>query len=386
MGAGMGGSGGLGAFFLNDLNSLFSSGEDGFLFYPQSDLTRQFLLSDGSTGTITTNADPVGLDLDNASWGSGTSLATVLAAATELLIAGSWTMSVVGGTSTAVESPAGTLTLTGDGTNMARGDQSFTTVIGKTYRLNFTAAGNTGPLSVGNGQGGAGLISATFALGQNTYYFVAAATTTWVRVSRTSVGTSVESAFSCKLVPGNHAIQATTTKRPLWTANAGKPYLLFDGVDDTLVSAFSPTAAMTMACAFNTPTISAMMIGGGDSAGNRRAFLSLDASGLLSGGWGTHTQTTIFGGADIRSTDHVGLLTADAATADLYLDGALIYSAASSGTGSGGTGAMALGSFNNGGTPASWSNAREYAALALNRRVNQGEIALITQAFMATYS
>jgi hypothetical protein len=119
----------------------------------------------------------------------------------ELLVPGSWSMSVAGGTSTATESPSGTLNLTGDGTNMARGDQSFATVVGRTYRLAETVATNAVAIDVGTSQGNNSIVNgATLSVGSNAYYFVATSTTTWVRMRRTSAGLAAVSAISCKEV------------------------------------------------------------------------------------------------------------------------------------------------------------------------------------------
>jgi len=367
------------------LASLFRAGEDGFLFYPMSDLTRLFLLSNGSTGNAAVDTDPIGLDLDNHGWGASDLTAT-LAVQSELLVPGSWSMSVAGGTSTATESPAGQLNLNGDGTNQARGDQSFTTVVGKTYRLSFTSATTGASADVGTTQGAANVTTVAGGIGATTFYFVAQSTTTWVRLRRTS-GLSTVTSISCKLVPGNHALQATTTRRPLYKTNSGKPYLSFDGSDDVLQSSFAPTAAMTMAIAFNSATDGGILMGGGNSTGNFRAYVAAVSGGKFAAGWGAQSSAVIQGGSGALNSDHVGLMTVDATSVDLWLDGALVYSQPPSGTGSGGGGVptVAIGGWNNGGTPSTWSAMRAYAALALNRRVTAAEITGITSLFQRTY-
>jgi len=372
------------------LLNLFRNGEDGFLFYPMSDLTRLFLLSNGSTGNAAVDTDPVGLDLDNHSWGDGVSLASVLAAATELLVPGSWTMSVVGGTSTATESPAGTLTLVPDGTNASRGDQSFTTVVGKTYRVIATVATSASAIQIGTAAGGTQNGTNTFNVGSNIFYFVATATTTYIRFIKTSAATSVISAISCKLVPGNHAPQATTTKRPLWNANGGKPYLAPDASDDALVTPFLPPAACTLAVACRFPATDAtgrVVIGGGSSAGSKRCFIGKnDTSGKAAVGWGSETLVTNSGfGADLGVADHVIILTGDAVTRDLWIDNALVDSRAPTGGPDGTGGGLALACFNNNGVQGQFMGGRLYSALALNRRVTPSEIAIITSQFQRTY-
>ena len=125
----------------------------------------------------------------------------VLSGLRNLIIPGAWTMSVAGGTSTAVESPPGTLTLTGDGTNQARGDQSIATVVGRTYQITGTVIGSlTIGCAVGTSQGGIQNLNANF-LGNvtTTQLFIATAATTWVRFSRTAaVAPAVITNISCR--------------------------------------------------------------------------------------------------------------------------------------------------------------------------------------------
>jgi hypothetical protein len=133
----------------------------------------------------------------------------------ELLVAGSWSLSINGGTGTATESPSGTLNLTGDATNPATADQSFSTVVGTVYRIGATVATNTASLSVGTTQGGTDNFTATVATGTPTataMTFVATATTTWVRFFKTQAAATVVSAISCKAV-----VETTVTVTSSWT-------------------------------------------------------------------------------------------------------------------------------------------------------------------------
>jgi len=132
--------------------------------------------------------------------------------------------------------------------------------------------------------------------------------------------------ISIKALPGNHATQATTTFKPK-SQTAG---LTYDGSDDRLVSTLSPTASGSIAARFNGSTAS-RVIAGSQPASDGRCFLALDASGKLAAGIGAQSTSTITGGADIRSEDHVGVVTWDGSTVKLYLDGTEIYSAAQSG-------------------------------------------------------
>lgn len=119
-----------------------------------------------------------------------------------LLTPGSWTMTQAGAT-TAVESPNGTLTITPDNTNDGSGDQSATTVIGRTYRLTATVATNAVLVDAGTAQGGTQLINEmSFAAGKTSVTFVATAATTWVRFHKTTTGATVITSIMLRLVPG----------------------------------------------------------------------------------------------------------------------------------------------------------------------------------------
>lgn len=124
--------------------------------------------------------------------------AIILGAKPNLLKAGLWALSVAGGTSTAVESPPGTITLTGDGTNQARADQSITTVIGVTYRVLANVAGQAAGLRVGNTQGSSALVNLGLNAGAASVTFVATAATTWVRFDRTGLSSTTVTSISLK--------------------------------------------------------------------------------------------------------------------------------------------------------------------------------------------
>lgn len=183
---------------------------------------------------------------------------------------------------------------------------------------------------------------------------------------------------------GNNSIQATAANRPLWKTNSGKPYLQFDGVNDILVSPFLPGAAVTLAMAFNNATTGGILMGGG-STPNNRAYLQIDGSGRLGGGFGSQAVGTIFGGSSTLNVNHVGILTANASAVTVYVDGSQVYTGASAGSPVGGTGTIGIGGFNNSNVPASWSNTRVFSVLGLNRVVTAAEVSLITTQFTSTY-
>jgi hypothetical protein len=85
----------------------------------------------------------------------------------------------------------GTLNLTGDGTNSAYADQSFTTVASQVYELTFTVTGQPADTRVSATQGNAELANFTPAVGTHTVKFTASGTTTWIRFRRTAALTAV---------------------------------------------------------------------------------------------------------------------------------------------------------------------------------------------------
>jgi hypothetical protein len=373
----------------SDLYRLFANGEDGFLFGNFGDLTRLFTTSQGLV-QVANDGDSVGLALEDSDWQRRT-LAAQLAQASDVL---GGTGSFASATGWLVDGSTG---VSGGKLNLT--NSGFATYAGASlvqnawYRCSFTidslTLGSASGISMrpGNNPGAVYTTPGTY-----TEYIQYTGATGAFDVSIVSrggfpVGAAVIDNFTVVPVAGNHGSQASGAARPFYKPNSGKPYLLFDGSDDTLRTPFLPPAALTMAVAFNSATGNAALIGGGDSATNRRAFMGLNSLGYLGGGWGTHSFANIVAtaGVDIRNSDRVGLMTADANSVDLYLDGALVYSGAPSGSPSGNTSPIALGCINNGGTPASFSAMRDYAALALNRRVTPAEIALITSRFRSTY-
>lgn len=357
---------------LSDLLQLFRGGEDGFLFYPQSDLTRLFLVSTGTTGNVAADADPTGLDLDNHAWASR-SYSQQVAQSTELVSNGGFA-SGTGWTAEAGWSiGAGVATCASGITNLY---QSGILTSGLYYLVTLDITAYTsGALAIIGGAAVSGLGSKSV--------IIKASSANLVLNSGSFVG-SIDN-VSAKLIAGNHGQQATSTKRPLWNANSGKPYLSYDGVDDFLSTPFVIGAAATLAASFYVTAADGELLGGGATTGNLRAFLGIDTTGKLCGAWGAQNQGVILGGSDVRNANHVGLITADATSVDLYLDGALIYTGAPSGSPSGNTNACYLGAWNNAGSVVGPLTGREYAALALNRRVTPAEIALITSKFQGAY-
>lgn len=365
------------------LFSLFANGEDGFLFGNWSELDELFTTSTGPIA-VAADADPVGLALDDRSWGVRT-LAQILGAQSNVAASG-YIMSVNGGTGSAVESPSGTLNLAGDGAKPATASKSIATVVGQTYRVVATMASNASACFIGTTQGGAEVANLSpSAVGLNVFQFTATATTSWLTFQKTGATPSVISAIEVRLIPGNHALQATTTQRPLWRANSGKPYFSFDGSDDIIKTPFNPTSAMTMAAAVrvNASAADQYVMGGGETATVARAYLGVQGTtNFARAVWGS---TSLFGAADITGSDHVLLATGNASTVSLWVDGVKVATATPTGAPGGATGAIGLGGINQNGTPSTWFAGRASAFLAVNRVVTDAEIGLITREMTKTY-
>ena len=216
---------------------LFANGEVGFWangFNPASN--RLFTSNNGIT-LATAAAQTVGLILDYSK---------ILEAGSELLVPASWSITQPAGT-TGTNSPEGTLTGTTNGTGAISFDQSFATVVGRFYDLTFTAGtGNIVTVNIGTSLGGATIYNAgAAASASHRIIFVATATTTFLRFTRTGAGSYVISSISCKSRAGNHAVQSTALSRPTTRQSGSTWYLEDDGGDS--ISATLPAGTYTRA-------------------------------------------------------------------------------------------------------------------------------------------
>lgn len=127
-----------------------------------------------------------------------------------------WYWSKAGG-STTVTWGSGAVTITPDGTNQGRIDTSFTTVIGKTYVASLDVTGQTINWNLGTTQGGSSVSTGNAAAGSNRKrVFTATATTTWMRIARTSSG-----AFTVD----NVSVKEAGTLPTYWGVTAGSSTL-----------------------------------------------------------------------------------------------------------------------------------------------------------------
>lgn len=360
--------------------SLFRSGEDGFLFGNFAELDELFQNSIG-TANVSSDGQTVGMALDDRGW-AGQSYSQIVAAATELR--GTGTTELLGSATAATYN---TGTGIGSATRVDLGNQSYVSISVITNGTYIVDVENTGASALNIRQGPpTGSIHQTLSAGVRQTIIVQNATSSITFALNANASSTTFVVHSVKRIPGNSAVQITSANRPLWKANAGKPYLLLDGTNDFIQDPFVPGVAMTLAAACRITTGATFILGGGDSAGNHRCFLGLEGNGKIAGGWGSQSTDVITSvSGDLRGQDHVLLMTADAVSVDLYLDGVLVYTGAPSGSPSGTTSPIAIGANNNGGTPASFVTGRVSAALALNRRATPAEIGQITSSFRSTF-
>ena len=233
------------------VRQLFSAGEVG-VWYDPSDLTTMFQDSAGTT-PVTAVEQPVGLILDKSKGlGLGAELVTN---GSEFSTTTGWTQADANSVFTAV---SGRLRLTSPNAAVALGYQVLTTVIGKTYNVSVTAYAGTGTcrVLVGITGGNGSLFSETassVASRQVNIFFTATTATSYLQFTQSTATAGLYTEFdniSVRELPGNHATQATSTKRPVLKIDGnGKYYLKFGGVDDALATAsidFTATDKMTV--------------------------------------------------------------------------------------------------------------------------------------------
>jgi hypothetical protein len=301
---------------LDPIAALFANDADGWDF----DFTKTDRLFQEPNGPTAAN-DPgelIGLALDAHSWGNQ-SLAQIVAAQGEVL-SGPWTMSTTGVGATAVESPAGTLQLTGNGSgNVARADISFPTVIGRTYRLALSTVGGAGPgVRIGTTASGNQLLSDSVALGLRTLFFTATTTTTYVQLFRSTAGLITITGLSVKWIPGNHALQGGGSLKPQYQPDGA----LFDATDDYVLPPYRFQAGENgMTARVKVPAsiaASQIVVGARDSGSAGLFYIAFTAGGLLRIGNGVNFNTV--GTTDRRGQEVVVSASVDGTTLRAFDD------------------------------------------------------------------
>lgn len=211
-----------------DIMGLFASGEPG-AWYDPSDMSTMFQDAAG-TIPVTAVGQPVGLILDKS---------RRLVLGPEIarpLVAGNWVVTGADATHIATFNN-GTLRYQSGTTapQLIISDPSITVPAGTYLVTVVCSAWVSGGIKVFENTGGVLNIGG---VGTFTARITIAAPTNAMNLSRTTANVDLTiSSISVKAIAGNHATQATTTKRPLLQQDAGgQLYLKFDGVDDALAT------------------------------------------------------------------------------------------------------------------------------------------------------
>lgn len=210
--------------------SLFAAGEQG-AWYDVSDISTMYQDSAGST-PVTAAGQTVGLLLDKSKG---------LALGPERLTNGEFSN---GSTGWAVDNADATHIVTfASGTMRYKSDTTTPQLnvtqlnaleVGKWYKITVVcSAWVSGSLKTDVGNGSPVLASG---VGTFTNYILANNTTLTLTRNSANVDITIDN-ISVLELPGNHASQTTAARRPQYNVDASdRPYLLFDGVDDFLVT------------------------------------------------------------------------------------------------------------------------------------------------------
>lgn len=275
----------------------------------------------------------VGIALESSKWGGRQTVGDVLAAAPEL--ADPNTQSLQGATGTKDASGWWAITATG---NFAGVRQAVTITPGVTFQVTIQWSGNSSNRNLYIEGFGGGLTVSNAQSGQASIVGVSTQTAAYLVVflNGSTVGNVANIRIaSVKKVEGTPFTQSVASRRPVWRAGAGAPYLEFDGVDDALTSGLIPQAAGTVALAFRAPGGSGRLLSGGGSG--KDVSIRLDASGCVV--FGFNAGDVFTDPRDLRNAWHTAALTWGGGTVRAYVDGAVVSEqavvAAQDGTGVG---------------------------------------------------
>lgn len=239
-------------------------------------------------------------------------------------------------------------------------------------------------------QGAGGLRSLLFGNGENGFLFDGMGNRSlWQDTAATTpVASDADPVARANDVSGrgNNATTATSTQRPLWRQNSGKSYIQPDGTDDRLLTPFLPTAALTVAAAWRCTdsSVTRHALGGGIGGG-----VGLVQIGTVGG---TGKPNIYFASSNLNTTsysswigqDHTVVVSGNNITWKVWIDGVLAQSEATTGSVSG-TRGIALCCVQENSFVGTFLSGRLYAALALDRVVNDSEAARISSQFIRTY-
>jgi hypothetical protein len=262
--------------------SLFANGEEG-AWYDPSDLTTLYQDTKGQTPAGI--GDPVGLMLDKS---KGLTLGS------ELVTNGTFDSSTTGWTATAcsISVVSGALRITDADGGIGYVTQAVTLVAGKTYRLSADivtdAITGTMFVNMGTTDGSGQMLSLSQASGTGSVsgIFVATATTGYLNFRNTSAVAGeywdVDN-VSVRELPGNHATQSVSTRRPTLQSAGGLYYLDFNGVDDQIGDYFSSPLAqpITLALGYKLDVSGSTQFIVDSFAANTARMIFLESSGTL---------------------------------------------------------------------------------------------------------
>lgn len=328
LGLGLGGipvSEGVGGF---SLDAYMASLSDGLYF----DATKTDRFFQENTGPTLADdvGEAIGLAMDQRTWG-GQTLAEVLAAATELVVNGNfsvgtgWTLlsgwAISGGAAVVTAAAAYT-----------SASQAFGFVAGKTYQVTYdvvaASAGSVRPVFL-NGTQTTG--TARTAPGTYTELLVAQAGNNSFAMQAGSGGfTGSIDNVSVKLIPGNHGLQATGTLKPVRQTTGAK----FDGWDDYLSTLVQPGSGPNFSVALLTVPAS---LGGfqyafGSTDGTNRFGYGFNPDGTVGFGFGTTSPIAAKGTTDTRGTEVVVGMSSDGVDALGFVGAEQEYAAALAGS------------------------------------------------------
>jgi hypothetical protein len=356
------------------LSDLFAAGEDGFLFNGFVDKSRLFTGVTASGSNIATDGETLAFSFESSLW-AGKPLSQISAEATQLLLdpgfddAAQWlvTQAAVAGSLATVTSPTGTLAFVKQ--NVAG------LIVGGFYEFQVVVDSVTRGSPLLGFSGGSAAVTDP-GVGPAKGYLPATLTTAgWEFKRNPAVDTLfAASSGSFKRIKGNHFNQGTVANRPTWRGG-DRPYLEFDGVNDSLLTPkWKPGPAGTVAAAFRHNAVATgTAFAGGIATGNKRLRLSLSATGRPELAYNDQFQN--FGLPSSLGQDVVLVATYDAAGADFYVNGVMVGNIAIAPNMDGTGDITSLGAIAGGAS--NFLSGNLYGAMAMSRRASVSEVALI---------
>lgn len=261
-----------------DLDAFMAAQTDGL--YNRFDLTDRLFQENVGPTPADDAGEVIGLALGQRLWG-GKTLAQVLAAQAELVTNGGFDSDTAWSKSAGAVISGGVATIMSADGSLSSISQNFTAVVGAVYQVEFDLISITGAgVSVDFGVSNTNNTMGT-ALGRRTIYLKAGEAGAYVSIKRTSgITTFTIDNVSVKLVPGNHALQATTNYKPKYQTGGGA---LFDGFDDNLLTSYVIGAGANFIVAKVTvpETLSGTQIITGMVQSGANAYIGVATSGQL---------------------------------------------------------------------------------------------------------